>query len=167
MKAHTGNLTATGPSAARLTTVGALALLLLVALTGCGKTTYQATSRPTRDDAEATKQVTRFFEDVKTKDKLDLQEFLAPNFVQQRTTGDGIAKEQYIQTLPDLYSYSFTPITGLRYNDTLTATYQAKMTLLVNGKKYPKAPVPFLTTFVRIDGVWHELSNGNFGVPTK
>lgn len=156
-----------GSTPARLVLVTALALSILLAVAGCGKTTSQATARPTRNDAEATKLVTRWLEDVRQKDKVDLQEFLAPNFVQQRTTGTGITKENYIGNLPDFSSYTFTPVTGLQYGDTLTTSYQVRQNLIIDGKKYPKSPTPYLSTFVRIDGVWYLLSNGNFGVPKK
>jgi len=156
-------------SARAIKSVSALigAIVLATVLSGCGGTSYDASAKPTINDEEATTQVTRLFEGVLKKNQADLQKFLAPNFVQQRTTGVGINKEDYINGLPDLYSYKLLPVTGLQYGDTLTATYQASTNLIVDGKKYPKAPVPFLTTFVRTNGEWHLVSNGNFGIVKK
>jgi hypothetical protein len=153
-------------SARAIKSVSALigALVLAAVLSACGGTNYDASAKPTINDQEALTQVTRLFEDVLEKNKADLEKFLAPNFVQQRTTGVGITKDDYINGLPDLYSYKLVDVTGLQYGDTLTATYQASTNLIVDGKKYPKAPVPFLTTFVRTNGEWYLVANGNFGI---
>ena len=143
------------------------AIVLATLLSGCGGTSYDTSAKPTADNAEALTQVTRFFDDVVKKDQTDLQRFLAPNFVQQRTTGIGIDKDTYIKGLPDLYSYKLVDVEGSLYGDSLTATYQASTNLIVDGKKYPKAPVPFLSTFVRVNGEWYMASNGNFGIVKK
>jgi len=156
-------------SARAIKSISALigAIVLTALLSGCGGTSYDASAKPTINDEEATTQVTRFFDDVVKKDQTDLQRFLAPNFVQQRTTGIGINKEDYIKGLPDLYSYKLVDVAGSLYGDSLTATYQASTNLIVDGKKYPKAPVPFLSTFVRVNGEWYMVSNGNFGIVKK
>lgn len=143
------------------------AMVLAAFLSGCGGSSYDTSAKPTADNAEALTQVTRFFDDVVKKDQTDLQRFLAPNFVQQRTTGIGINKVDYIKGLPDLYSYKLVDVEGSLYGDSLTATYQASTNLIVDGKKYPKAPVPFLSTFVRVNGEWYMASNGNFGIVKK
>ena len=140
------------------------AIVLAAVLSACGGSSYDTSAKPTADNAEALTQVTRFFDDVVKKDQTDLQRFLAPNFVQQRTTGVGITKDDYINGLPDLYSYTLVDVEGSRYGDSLTATYQASTNVIVDGKKYPTAPVPFLTTFVRTNGEWYLVANGNFGI---
>jgi len=156
-------------SARAIKSISALigAIVLTAVLSACGGSSYDTSANPTINDEEATTQVTRFFDDVVKKDQTDLQRFLAPNFVQQRTTGIGINKEDYIKGLPDLYSYKLVDVAGSRYGDSLTATYQASTNLIVDGKKYPKAPVPFLSTFVRVNGAWYMISNGNFGIVKK
>ena len=78
------------------------AIVLTAVLAACGGTNYDASAKPTINDQEALTQVTRVFEDVLEKNKADLEKFLAPNFVQQRTTGVGITKDDYINGLPDL-----------------------------------------------------------------
>ena len=156
-------------SARAMKSVSALAgaIVLATVLSACGGSNYDTSAKPTADNAEALTQVTRFFDDVVNKDQTDLQRFLAPNFVQQRTTGVGINKEDYIKGLPDLYSYKLVDVAGSRYGDSLTATYQASTNLIIDGKKYPKAPVPFLSTFVRVNGEWYMVSTGNFGIVKK
>ena len=139
--------------------------MLGATLAACGGATYDPSAAPTPSNAEATTQVTRLFEGVMNKDQADLEKFLAPNFVLQRTTGAGLDRNAYIAGIPDLDSYKLDPITGSQYGDTLTATYSARTDLIVDGKKFPSAPSPYLSTFVRIDGEWHLVSHGNFAVP--
>ena len=78
--------------------------------------------------------------------------------------GPGGPEVMHLADLPDLSSYTLLPVTGLRSGDLLTATYKAKIDFIVNGQKYPGTPVPFLSTFVLIDGSWRLVSHANLGV---
>jgi len=144
----------------------AVIVLLGAVVTGCSKpATYDQSAPAVPSNAEATTQVTRLFEGVLKKDQADLKKFLAPNFVLQRTIGGGVDRDTFIAALPDLDGYKLEPITGWRFGDTLTATYNASTDLHVEGQKFPATPSPFLSTFVRVDGEWHLVSHGNFAVP--
>ena len=153
------------PSRAFAPAFGAVVMLGAVVV-GCSKSaTYDASAPAISSDAEATTQVTRLFEGVLKKDGADLTKFLAPNFVLQRANGNGISRDAFIAELPDLSSYTLGAITGSAYGDTLTATYSASTELIVDGRKFPSTPNPFLSTFVRADGEWHLVSHGNFAGP--
>ena len=153
------------PSRAFAPAFGAVVMLGAVVV-GCSKSaTYDASAPAISSDAEATTQVTRLFEGVLKKDGADLTKFLAPNFVLQRTIGGGVDRDAFIAALPDLDSYKLEPITGWRFGETLTATYNASTELRVEGQKFPATPSPFLSTFIRVDGEWHLVSHGNFAVP--
>jgi hypothetical protein len=138
----------------------ALCTALLVAACSTG---YDPSVGPERDNALAKEQVTRLFQGVKDKDTAALGELLAPTFQLQRTDGDAVTRAEYLAALPDLDSYTVLPVTGLRSDDLLTATYKAKIDFTVNGKKFPGTPVPFLSTFVFIDGSWRLVSHANLG----
>ena len=143
----------------------AAAVMLAAVIVGCSKpATYDQSAPGVGSNAEATTQVTRLFEGVLKKDEADLKKFLAPNFVLQRSDGDGISRDTFIAGLPDLSSYKLGAITGSEYGNTLTATYSASTELIVDGRKFPSTPNPFLSTFVRADGEWHLVSHGNFAV---
>ena len=144
----------------------AAVVMLGAVVVGCSTPATDDLSAPAiPSDAEATTQVTRLFEGVLKKDGADLTKFLAPNFVLQRTIGGGVDRDTFIAALPDLDGYKLEPITGWRFGDTLTATYNASTALRVEGQKFPATPSPFLSTFVRVDGDWHLVSHGNFAVP--
>jgi hypothetical protein len=144
----------------------AAVVMLGAAAVGCSKSsTYDQSAPPVPSNVEATTQVTRLFEGVLKKDQADLKKFLTPNFVLQRTNGNGIPRDTFIAELPDLDGYKLEPITGWQFGDTLTATYNASTQLRVDGQKFPATPSPFLSTFVRVDGEWHLVSHGNFAVP--
>jgi hypothetical protein len=144
----------------------AAVVMLGAVVVGCSTPATDDLSAPAiPSDAEATTQVTRLFEGVLKKDGADLTKFLAPNFVLQRTIGGGVDRDTFIAALPDLDGYKLEPITGWRFGDTLTATYNASTALRVEGQKFPATPSPFLSTFVRVDSEWHLVSHGNFAVP--
>jgi hypothetical protein len=144
----------------------AAVVMLGAVVVGCSTpTSYDQSAPAIPSNAEATTQVTRLFEGVLKKDGADLTKFLAPNFVLQRANGDGISRDAFIAELPDLSSYKLGAITGSAYGDTLTATYSASTELIVDGRKFPSTPNPFLSTFVRADGEWHLVSHGNFAGP--
>jgi len=144
----------------------AAVVMLGAVVVGCSTPATDDLSAPAiPSDAEATTQVTRLFEGVLKKDGADLTKFLAPNFVLQRTIGGGVDRDTFIAALPDLDGYKLEPITGWRFGDTLTATYNASTALRVEGQKFPATPSPFLSTFVRVDDEWHLVSHGNFAVP--
>ena len=144
----------------------AAAVMLAAVVVGCSTpTSYDQSAPAIPSNAEATTQVTRLFEGVLKKDGADLTKFLAPNFVLQRANGNGISRDAFIAELPDLSSYKLGAITGSAYGDTLTATYSASTELIVDGRKFPSTPNPFLSTFVRADGEWRLVSHGNFAGP--
>lgn len=147
--------------------LAALAVCLsAVGLYACGDS-WDTGATPTQSDALAKTQVERLFNDVQSRNTADLGDFLAPDFQLLRTDGTSADKQQYIDQLPTLKSYSIGAVTGLEYSNTLTATYSAATNLVVDGKQYNGAPNPFLSVFVKRGGQWRLVGHGNFNTPAN
>jgi len=142
------------------------AIFAVIAMTaiGCGDS-YDPSAKPANANTEGRQLVLRLFNDVKTGNEADLREFLAPNFLLQRTTGPGIDRETYINGLPTLNGFVVGPVTAFQSADTITAAYTASTDLVVKGVKYPGTPAPFISSFVKLGGSWRMVAHGNFNQP--
>ena len=145
----------------------AIAVVLITAsLSACGDS-WDTGATPTQNNSLARTQVERFLKDVQTKNTADLGGFLAPNFQNLRTDGTKANKQTYIPNLPTLRSYRLGTVNGLEYSDTLTVTWMAALDFTVDGKRYVGTANPFVSVFIKRDGEWRMLVNGNFTHPPK
>jgi len=141
------------------------AIACAAAIASCGSSGYDSAASPTDAGSEATTQVTRLFEAVKSKDKSSLEKLLAPNWYLQRGSGGPLSKSEFINGLPDLTSYELGAVNGSQYQDTLVATYTATTDLVVDGVRFEGTPAPYLSSFIEVDGEWFMLAHGNFNKP--
>ena len=143
-----------------------LATLLIAASTaGCGSSSYDTSAAAIESNSEGTKLVTRLFEDVKTKNKSDLEKFLTPNWLLQRGAGEPLTKSEFINGLPDLNSYSIKNVKALQYEDSMAVSFIATTDLVVDGTNYPGDPVPYLSSFIKVGDDWYLLSHANLNKP--
>jgi len=140
-------------------------LIAAAAIAGCGSASYDVNGSATNANSEGTKLVTRLFEDVKTKNKTDLENFLTPNWLLQRGTGVPLTKSEFIDGLPDLSSYSISDVKAVQYEDSMSVAFVATTDLVVDGTKFPGTPAPYLSSFIKVGDEWYLLSHANFNKP--
>ena len=143
----------------------ATALIAAISIAGCGSSSYDATGSATEANSEGTELVTRFFEDVKTKNKADLEKFLAPNWQIQRTVGKPLTKDEYLGGLPELRSYKIEQVQAREYNGSMAVASVVTTDLVVDGTKFPGTPSPYLSTFIKVGDKWYLLSHANLTIP--
>lgn len=149
------------------TRVAPIATILIAsaAIASCGSSSYSVNGSASSANAEGTKLVTRLFEDVKTKNKTDLGNFLTPDWQLQRASGAALTKSEFIGGLPDLNSYAISNVKALQYEDSMTVSFTATTDLVVDGKQYPGAPAPYLSSFIKVGDSWYLLSHANLNKP--
>lgn len=140
-------------------------LIAAASIAGCGSSTYDVNGSATNANSEGTKLVTRLLEDVKTKNKTDLENFLTPNWLLQRGTGVPLTKSEFINGLPDLGSYSISNVKAVQYEDSISVSFVATTDLVVDGKQFPGTPAPYLSSFIKVGDSWYILSHANFNKP--
>ena len=143
----------------------ATALIAAISIAGCGSSSYDATGSATEANSEGTELVTRFFEDVKTKNKADLEKFLTPNWQLQRATGAPLTKSEFIDGLPELSRYKIEQVKAREYDDSMSVAFVATTDLVVDGTKFPGTPAPYLSSFIEVDDEWYLLSHANLNKP--
>ncbi len=141
------------------------ALLIAASIAGCGSSSYDSSASATESNSEGTELVTRLLEDVKTKNKADLEKFLTPNWQLQRATGEPLTKSEFIDGLPELSSYKITQVKAREYDDSMSVAFVATTDLVVDGTKFPGTPAPYLSSFIKVGDDWYLLSHANLNKP--
>ena len=143
----------------------AAVLIAAAAIAGCGASSYAADGSASDANSEGTKLVTRLLEDVKTKNTADLEKFLTPNWLLQRSTGAPLTKSEFINGLPDLISYEIEDVKALEYEDSMAVSFVATTDLIVDGTKFSGTPAPYLSSFIKVGDEWYLLSHANLNRP--
>ena len=141
------------------------ALLIAASIAGCGSSSYDSSASATESNSEGTELVTRLLEDVKTKNKADLEKFLTPNWQLQRATGAPLTKSEFIDGLPELSRYKIEQVKAREYDDSMSVAFVATTDLVVDGTKFPGTPAPYLSSFIEVDDEWYLLSHANLNKP--
>ena len=141
------------------------ALLIAASIAGCGSSSYDSSASATESNSEGTELVTRLLEDVKTKNKADLEKFLTPNWQLQRATGAPLTKSEFIDGLPELSSYKIEQVKARQYDDSMSVAFVATTDLVVDGTRFPGTPAPYLSSFIEVDDEWYLLSHANLNKP--
>ena len=143
----------------------AAVLIAAAAIAGCGSSSYDSSASATEANSEGTELVTRLFEDVKTKNKADLEKFLTPNWQLQRATGAPLTKSEFIDGLPELSRYKIEQVKAREYDDSMSVAFVATTDLVVDGTRFPGTPAPYLSSFIEVDDEWYLLSHANLNKP--
>jgi len=143
----------------------AAVLIAAAAIAGCGSSSYDASASATEANSEGTELVTRLLEDVKTKNKADLEQFLTPNWQLQRATGEPLTKSEFIGGLPELSRYKIEQVKAREYDDSMVVAFIATTDLVVDGTKFPGTPAPYLSSFIKVGDEWYLLSHANLNKP--
>ena len=141
------------------------ALLIAASIAGCGSSSYDSSASATESNSEGTELVTRLLEDVKTKNKADLEKFLTPNWQLQRATGAPLTKSEFIDGLPELSRYKIEQVKAREYDDSMSVAFVATTDLVVDGTRFPGTPAPYLSSFIEVDDEWYLLSHANLNKP--
>ena len=146
-----------------ITRLSTLALFAVV-LVACAGPAQTGSPAPSADPmAEATRQVNRFFDLLKSRDVAALSNFLSPAFQLQRSDGSGATKLDYVAIEPaDITSYQITNLRASQAGDVLITRYLAEVVGTVNGAPYTPGPAPRLSVFVWNGSDWQLVAHSNF-----
>lgn len=99
---------------------------------------------------------------LQAKDMPGLRAFLSPAFILQRADGTFLTKKQYLADPSQVTSFKVTDVHGTRTGDVRVIRYTAQTDQTIDGKKITGAPVPRLSTFVKVRRTWQIVAHANF-----
>lgn len=99
---------------------------------------------------------------LQAKDMPGLRAFLSPAFILQRADGTFLTKKQYLADPSQVTSFKVTDVHGTRTGDVRVIRYTAQTDQTIDGKKITGAPVPRLSTFVKVGRTWQIVAHANF-----
>lgn len=134
-----------------------LLLTLLVALPASAKTTPPVGRNPTY-----TRLASQFLLILENKDQAGLEAFLSPAFLLQRPDGTWLTKAQYLKAPSVVAGFRVTNVHGTTTGDVKVIRYTAITDQTIDGKQITNAPVPRLSTYVRVGDTWQIVSHANF-----
>ena len=141
-----------------------LRALALVSVVGACSSAPGPAPAPTFADpaAGAAPLVERFFSLIHDKDTDGLRAFLAPSFQIQRANGTGTTKDEYLQNLADVETWSNTDLVATQSGNVLVVRYLSTVTGTVNGAPYTPGPAPRLSIFAWNGTDWQIVAHANF-----
>jgi hypothetical protein len=159
----------------------AIAVLTLVAVSGCASTTTAPDSATTSLSAAAGASTPtsaaadsqqlgqelagQFFSILQRGDAPKLEEFLDPAFQIARTDGSTADKVQYLQQPAKVQAFQIDNVVTTRDGDLLVVRYDVVTEEVIDGKAYSSEPKPRLSVFIDDNDTWRLLAHANLSVP--
>ncbi len=128
-----------------------------------------AKAKPAPRVADPTKEgrrlATRFFTLLDGTPSPALKRFLSPAFQLQRADGTTATRAEYLKSVANVKTFSFTKVRGTIQGGALVVTYTATTDQIIDGKVYKKDPAPRLSVFHWDGRAWRLIAHANFNTP--